>query len=145
MFALAIHLIVQRIKAERNVVVHRWYSDDRMIIGKVHEVKLAHALDIITEQGTFIKFIFNPSNSKSYWPTQKSLILKPLINAYDMDLRSTSDGVIILRFPIGSPTLVSSFIHEKIDALDASLSRTAAIPDIRVGHNIHRFTMVASL
>ena len=79
MFALAIHPIVQRIEAECDLVVHRWYADDGLLVGKIDQVKLA--LDIIAEEGEKISFILQPTKTKAYWPTQSVRLISPLTKA----------------------------------------------------------------
>ena len=64
MFALSIHPIVQRIETECDLIVHRWYADDGMLVGKIDQVKLA--LDIIAEYGESINFILRPMKTKSF-------------------------------------------------------------------------------
>lgn len=49
----------------------------------------------------------------------------------------------ILGVPLGSPAFVSSFIHEKMEAVDASQTLAESIPDGRVATNIHRVTASA--
>ena len=41
MFALAIHPIVQRIEAKCDLVVHLWYADDGLLVGKIYQIKFA--------------------------------------------------------------------------------------------------------
>lgn len=59
MFAIAFYSIFYRIEAQCDLVVHRWYAKNGMLVNKIDEVK--QALDIITEQETTIKFILNTS------------------------------------------------------------------------------------
>ena len=141
MLALAIHPIVQRIEAKCDLIVHRWYADDGLLVGKIDQVKLA--LDIIAEYGARISFILQPSKTKAFWPTHNILLLKPLTKAYDLDLRPPSNGFKILGVPLRSPAFVANFIRKKMDAIDASLALAATIPDARIGHNIHRVTASA--
>lgn len=92
MFALSIHHIVQRIEADCDLVVHRWNAETRMPVRMIDQVKLA--LDFIAEQGSNCNFILILSRSKAYWPFQKALLLKPLFDVYDLDVRPTTDEVI---------------------------------------------------
>ena len=138
MFALSIHPTVQRIEAECDLIVHRWYADDWLLVGRIDQVKLF--LVVIAEYGENINFILQPTKTKAFWPTQNSLLLKPLIKAYDLDLRLPSDGVKILGVPLGSPTFVANFIRKKMNDIDTSLALEATIPDGRIGHKIHRVT-----
>ena len=140
-FALAIHHIVQRIEAKCELVVHRWYADDDLLVGKIDQVKLA--LDIIAEEGEKISFILQPSKTKAYWPTQNSNLLNPLTKAYGLDVRPAADGVKILGVQIRSPVFVENFIRKTFDAIDASLTLAANIPDARIAYNIHRVTASA--
>lgn len=41
---------------------------------------------------------------------------------------------------VGSPTFVSTFIRNKVDAIDKSLKLSARIPGGRIGYKIHRVT-----
>lgn len=67
----------------------------------------------------------------------------PFTKTHNLDVRCTSDGVIILGVPLGSPSFVSSSIREKMNAVDASLELAAVTPDSRVAQNIHRATSSA--
>ena len=64
MFALAIHPIVQRIEAEYDLIVHRYYADDGLLVSNIDQVKLA--LDVIAEYGESINFILQPTKTKAF-------------------------------------------------------------------------------
>lgn len=141
MFVRANHTIVQCIEFECDFVLHRWYADVGIIVGKIDQVKLS--LDVITEQVAAIKFILNPSKTKAYWSNKNPLLLSLLSNSYELDLRQTSDGAKVLNVPFGSQTFVFNFIRNIMDAVGKAHALAVMIRDGRIAHNTHRVTASA--
>lgn len=67
--------IPSRIEAEFDLSVHRWDADNWMLVGKIYQVK--NVLDIISEYGSNISSILQPTKMKAFLPAQDSNILVP--------------------------------------------------------------------
>lgn len=114
LFSRVIHHIVQRTELECDIIVHRWYAYDAMLISQIGQLKLS--LDIIAEYSASITLFLNPTKTKVFWSNQEPLRLAPLKKTRP---RSTSlvgqlyKSYKIIGVPLWSPSFVFTFIIEK--------------------------------
>lgn len=138
LFALDIRPVVRRIGSECDLLVHRWYADDRIICGKIEEVK--HALKIIEAEGEKVGFLLEPEKTVVFCCPAGGANRKVLADNFALK-RKPSDGE--MKIPGVTPLApehVRARLVEKIDKIYASLTLISTIPDARTAFQIHRFT-----
>ena len=97
-FALTLHRVVERIKAEiLGLTLNAWFLDDGILAGSPGD--LAAALHIIERDGPSVELYFNRTKSLLFIPEEADTSLSPL----PPDIPISHGGFTLLECPVGRP------------------------------------------
>ena len=123
-FALTLHPLVERIKAEvPNLVLNAWYLDDGTLMGCPDD--LATALRIIEEDGPLLGLHLNRAKSLLFIPEDVDVSVSPLPS----DIPITRQGFTLLGCPIGPPSYCEEVFGDRIAKMKHSLEALRDIGD----------------
>ena len=115
-FALTLHPIVERIKAEvPDLLLNTWYLDDGTLVGSSANLKAA--LDIIERDGPSVGLHLNRSKSVLFIPKESD----PSHSTLPSDIPVTREGFCLLGCPIGPPSFCEEVLQKRILKIRASL------------------------
>ena len=121
-FALMLHPVVERIKAEvPGRALNAWYLDDGTLVGSAED--LAAALHIIERDGPSVGLDLNQAKSLLFIPEEADTSLSPL----PPNIPITRGGFTLLGCPIGPPSYCEEVFGGRVAKVKSSLG---ALQDI---------------
>ena len=115
-FALTLHPVVKRIKAEvLTLALNAWYLDDGTLVGPPEE--LSAALHIIEQDSPSVGLHLNRGKSLLFVPRDCVALQSPL----PPEILITHAGFCLLGSPIGSPTFCEKVLWVKVAEIRESL------------------------
>ena len=108
-FALTLHPIVERIKAEApTLALNAWYLDDGTLVG--HPRDLSAALHIVETEGPPVGLHLNRGKSLLFVPRDCDASLSPL----PPEVPVTRAGFCLLGCPIGPPSFCEQVLQDRV-------------------------------
>ena len=115
-FALTLHPIIERIKAEvQSTTMNAWYLDDGTIMGPPDA--LTSALHIVERDGPSLGLNLNRAKSLLFVPSQCDASQSPL----PPDIPIRRDGLCLLGCPIGPPSTCEEVLQARIHKIKGCL------------------------
>ena len=115
-FALTLHPIVERIKAEvPSLALNAWYLDDGTLVGQPGD--LSAALCIVESEGPSVGLHLNRGKSLVFIPRGCDASQSPLPS----DVPVTHAGFCLLGSPIGPPSFCEEVLQDKVSKIKESL------------------------
>ena len=138
-FALTLHPIIERIKAEvPGLGLNTWYLDDGTLVGPPED--LAAALRIFERDGPPLGLHPNRSKSLLYIPGEANASCSPLPS----EIPVTRQGFSLLGCPIGPPVFCEAVFSSRIAEVKASLEALRGINDSQLETTLLRSCLVNS-
>ena len=108
-FALTLHPLVERIKAEvPSLALNAWYLDDGTLVGPTED--LSAALEIVEREGPSLGLYLNRGKSLLYIPNQCDAAKSTL----PPDVPVTRGGFCLLGCPIGPPSFCEEVLQARV-------------------------------
>ena len=115
-FALTLHPLVQRIRAEvPSLTLNTWYLDDGTLVGPPGS--LATALHIVKSVGPLIGLHLNRGKSLLHVPGNCEVSENPLPS----DIPISKDGFCLLGCPIGPPSFCEEVLQGRVSKIKETL------------------------
>jgi hypothetical protein len=131
LFSLVLHKLVKDIAGQiPGLYLNAWYLDDGTIAGPTSLV--AKAIEILAQDGPKVGLHLNPKKSVLFWPSSPG-IPGHNDNIFDSAIqRTTSEGIIALGCPIGSPKFIQDYLLARIDVNRRPLEKMVILDDPHV-------------
>ncbi|XP_026458438.1 uncharacterized protein LOC113358943 [Papaver somniferum] len=126
LFALALHLLVEKIDAQCTLDLHAWYLDDDTIAGDTMEV--SKDLKIIHEEGPSYGLHLNISKTEIFWPSYDPR--RYIESAFPHNIGKHANGVKLLGGPVSlNSEFCSNMVLKRVGTTIQLMSKIQELQD----------------